>query len=469
MLPKIFLLLFILNCTTCAEDPLKFLKEYYNSHNEVHEADIPVVENFDTFYDFVIIGSGSGGSVMANRLSEITNWKILLLEAGEQGDFLTDIPLLDRLVYRNKYDWNYTTEVQTKCSLSSGGKYSYPRGKALGGTSVIYGMLYMRGNKQNFDDWEALENPNWNYNSILKYFKKSEDVHIKSLETSFYHSTKGPLSVNYANYNTGFNTTVIDAGRELGYDIVDYNGAKQIGFAIPQFNTLRGRKCSAAKCFLKPVASRKNLSIATGALVSKININKQTQQVKGVHFTKNNKTYYVRVKKEVILSAGTVNSPQILMLSGIGPKAHLDLLDIPVIKNLNVGYNLRDQAGIILSRFNISIENKLNLNALSDEEIISDYFQNGKGPLTLPMGNEGLASLKTKLAEFADVPDIELGLSVVNNKLTIMAMAFNPKSAGRIKLKSKNITDAPIINTNCFNYIEDVHVVIEGIKLVSLF
>lgn len=463
-----------------SQDPLSYIKKYYEEHPELKEDKIPVIKNFDNSYDFIIIGAGSAGSVMANRLSEISGWKILLLEAGTQSDYLSDIPLLNRFQRSTELDWNYTIEPQKKCARAYNGQYEYPRGKALGGTSTINGMLYMRGNKKNFEEWQKVGNTGWGYSDVLKYFKKSENMQVEALRKSPYHAVNGLLNVDHASYSTGLNSTFFEAAGELGYQLTDYNGANLTGYASPQFNIKDGKRFGAAKAFLKPAASRNNLFVATSALVTKIYINKFFKKAFGVEFIFNNRSYSIQAKNEIILSGGTINSPQLLMLSGIGPKQHLKSLRIPVIKDLKVGFNLRDHVGLVMRNLDFYYNNTITSDVLSDQQVIEDYFQNGAGPLTLPVAIEGLAFLNTKYAK-KNRPDVELTFSAFNIQISSqnrnrnvkshynnLVLVLEPKSAGRIKLRSANPTEQPSIDTNCLDASEDVEVAREGIKLVCI-
>ncbi|XP_026477527.1 glucose dehydrogenase [FAD, quinone]-like [Ctenocephalides felis] len=398
------------------------LSEYFEQVADRYT--LPLIEDFDDIYDFIIIGSGPGGSVMANRLSEIQDWKILLLEAGEQESPLTDVPLLASVLQRSKYDWNYKTEPQTRCCLDEQGYCSYPRGKALGGTSVINGMLYARG--------------------------KSEDMHVENLQSSPYHSTGGYLTIDSNKFETPLDEALIEAGRELGYEENDNNGANQTGIIRPQSFLRDGSRCSANKAFIKPVVSRKNLSIATGAFVKNILIDSVNKTAYGVYFTKNNKDYTVYVSKEVILSAGALNSPKILMLSGIGPKKHLEDKGIQVIKDLPVGKGLKDHLGIDI-RFDINGEVEVDIGVLASNEHVTDYFENGIGPLTLAEGMITVGSQKKRDSFYATV------------------MLMHPKSEGDVELYSQDPTDPPKINPNCFEESEDLETLVEGLKLAVAF
>lgn len=450
------------------------LSEYFEQVADQYS--IPLIEEFDDIYDFIIIGSGPGGSVMANRLSEIHDWKILLLEAGEQESPLTDVPLLASVLQRSKYDWNYKTEPQTRCCLDEQGYCSYPRGKALGGTSVINGMLYARGNKHDYDTWQDLGNIGWDYNNVLEYFKKSEDMHVQNLQNSSYHSTGGYLTVDSSKFETPLDEALIEAGMELGYEENDNNGANQTGMIRPQSFLRDGSRCSANKAFIKPVASRKNLSIATGAFVKNILIDPVNKTAYGVYFTKNNKDYTVYVSKEVILSAGTLNSPKILMLSGIGPKKHLEDKEIQVIKDLPVGKGLKDHLGIDV-RFDINVEVEVDIGVLASNEHVTDYFEKGIGPLTLADGMITVGSLKTKKYNI-DLPDIEILFHIASlyddidrqkkrDSFYATVMLMHPESEGDVQLYSQDPKDPPKINPNCFEESEDLETLVEGLKLVS--
>lgn len=223
---------------------------------------------------------------------------------------------------------------------------NWPRGKVIGGSSVLNYMLYVRGNKKDYDHWETLGNVGWNAEEALYYFKKSEDNRNPHLARTPYHSIGGYLTIQEAPWHTPLAATFIQAGIEMGYANRDCNGEFQSGFMIPQGTIRRGARCSSAKAFLRPARLRKNLHIAMNAHVTHVIINPNTKTAQGVEFLRNGQRHTVRSTKEVILSAGSVNSPQILMVSGIGPKEHLQELKIPVIQDLRVGENLQDHIGL---------------------------------------------------------------------------------------------------------------------------
>lgn len=227
----------------------------------------------------------------------------------------------------------------------NGGRCNWPRGKVLGGSSVLNYMLYLRGNKKDYEDWEAMGNTGWGYKDALYYFKKSEDNTNPYLTSTPYHSTGGYLTVGEAPFHTPLAAAFVQAGVEMGYENTDLNGEKGTGFMIAQGTIRQGSRCSSAKAFLRPARLRPNLHIAMHAHVTRLMIDPKTKRAFGVEFIRDRKIHYIRASKEVIVSAGSVNSPQILMLSGIGPKAELAKHKIPLIKDAPVGLNLQDHIG----------------------------------------------------------------------------------------------------------------------------
>lgn len=195
----------------------------------------------------------------------------------------------------------------------------------------------VRGNRQDYDLWESLGNPGWGYDHVLPYFKKSEDNRNPYLAKTPYHSKGGFLTVQESPWHTPLVAAFVEAGTELGYPNRDINGEFQSGFMIAQGTIRRGSRCSTAKAFLRPVRLRRNLHVAMNAHVTKIVIDSVNSQAMGVEFKRDGKRFRIFARKEVIMSAGAINTPQILMLSGIGPKAHLEEIGIPVIKDLPVG------------------------------------------------------------------------------------------------------------------------------------
>ncbi|GBP43990.1 Glucose dehydrogenase [Eumeta japonica] len=448
-------------------------------------------------YDFIVVGAGSAGAVVANRLSEMPTWSTLLLEAGGDETEISDVPLLAGYLQLSKLDWQYKSEPQgTTCLAMENGRCNWPRGKVLGGSSVLNYMLYLRGNRKDYDIWESLGNKGWGYKDVLYYFKKSEDNQNSYLAQTPYHSTGGYLTVSEAPYHTSLVTSFIRAGIEMGYVNRDVNGEKQTGFMVAQGTLRRGSRCSTAKAFLRPAKDRNNLDISMNSHVTKILIDPRTKIAFGVEFIKNKKKYRIRARKEVILSAGTINSAQILMLSGIGPAEELRKHRIPLIQNLNVGRNLQDHIALGGLTFLINQPIAIVESRLTTASTIMEYAVFGKGPLTIMGGVEGLAFVNTKFTNVSDdFPDIEFhfvsgstnsdgggqirrmhGLTdsfydavfkPINNHDTwsIMPMLLRPKSKGFIQLRSANPLDYPYIYPNYLTDEFDVKTLIEGVKI----
>ncbi|KAF2903275.1 hypothetical protein ILUMI_02911, partial [Ignelater luminosus] len=360
-------------------------------------------------YDFIIVGSGSAGSVVANRLSEVGQWKVLLLEAGENPTFLSDIPVLAPLFQFTNYNWGYLMEKQENFCLGlTNQRMHWPRGKVLGGTSVINYMIHIRGNKHDYDRWEAMGNPGWSYKDVLPYFLKSESANVR-IHDAGYHNTNGYLSVQDIPYRTESVHAFVRAAQEVGYRYVDYNGENQMGVSYVQATERDGLRCSAEKAFLRPARSRSNLRILTKARVTKVLIDPSTKKAYGVEYIRNRKHHIARASKEVILSAGAFNSPQLLMLSGVGPKDHLQELGIPVLQNLPVGQKLYDHLTFLGLVFTVNQSIVLKQSVIEEPQSFLQLLLGGSGPLTSLGGVEGLAYFKTNVTYYPEnYPDMEL-------------------------------------------------------------
>lgn len=274
------------------------------------------------------------------------------------------------------------------------GLCNWPKGRALGGTSVINFLLYQRGHKQDYNDWADQGCNGWSYADVLPYFIKSEKINFAENTNSSYRGTNGYLSVEYSQYRSELLKAFIDTGLDMGYENNDPNGESLLGFSRVQATMRNGRRCSAAKAYLQPIAGRKNLHISMKSRVTKILINPLTKNAYGVEFLKNKKRYTVVARREVILSAGTIASPQLLMLSGVGPSEHLQKFNIPVMSDLRVGYNLQDHAGVSGLVFPVEKPITIIESSVQNPVDIFSYIFGGKGPFTSPGGAEGIAFLK---------------------------------------------------------------------------
>lgn len=267
-------------------------------------------------------------------------------------------------------------------------------------------MVYVRGNKRDYDYWEQQGNPGWGYNDALYYFKKSEDNRNPFLANSPYHSTGGYLTVQESPWRTPLSVAFIKAGMELGYEHRDINGESQTGFMLTQSTIRRGSRCSTSKAFLRPVRMRKNLDIIMHSQATRVLFNKG-RRAHGIEFVRDGKLHTVYARKEVILSAGAINSPQLLMLSGVGPKNQMQIHNITQIVDLPVGHNLQDHVGLGGLTFIVDDPVTFTRQRYTSVAVGMEYIMNERGPMTTP-GVEGVAFVNTKYADpSGDWPDIQ--------------------------------------------------------------
>ena len=289
-------------------------------------------------YDYIIVGAGSAGCVLAARLSADSSVKVLLLEAGPVDDVQEiQAPAALSRLFQSAYDWNYNTVPQHR---AAGRSIYWPRGRVLGGSSSMNAMIYIRGNRRDFQAWRDEHGcSGWGYEDLMPYFRRSED---NSRGASAYHGTGGPLAVSDVRYKSPACEAFIAAAREQGATAnEDFNGPRQDGVGWYQVTQRKGRRCSAAAAYLHPVMSRPNLTVHTGALVTKILI--EDGQATGVDYLRHGEIETAIADGEVIVCGGAVNSPQLLMLSGVGPADHLIEMGISVhADSPGVGANLSD-------------------------------------------------------------------------------------------------------------------------------
>ena len=290
-------------------------------------------------YDYIIVGAGSAGCVLANRLSEDSDKRVLLLETGgsDNNIFIKMPTALSIPMNSDKYAWQFHTESEPYLDNR---KMHCPRGKVLGGSSSINGMVYVRGHAKDFDEWQEHGADGWDYQSCLPYFQKAESFYLGK---DAYRGDSGPLGVNNGNEMANpLYKAFIEAGQQAGYAATDdYNAGQQEGFGPMHMTVKDGVRSSASREYLDPVKSRNNLTIVTGALAEKVLLD--GKQAVGVQYSVNGKTVAAKASKEVVLSAGSIGSPHLLQLSGIGDSEILKIAGIAVKHHLpGVGQNLQD-------------------------------------------------------------------------------------------------------------------------------
>lgn len=403
-------------------------------------------------------------------------------------------------MFRTEYDWQYHTDPNDKyCRSFESGCY-WPRGKMLGGSHGINAMIYLRGNREDYDNWYRLGNPTWDYDSVLKYFKKTE----RNLNQSYvmyqnkkWHSDEGAMPVNQYIHSDDIRYVYLNAAKERGYDEVhDLNADKTLGFTHLQGTTKNGMRFSTAKSLLASVKERKNLHIIKHAHATKISVD-NSKTATGVEFIyKNSHSMVAKTKKEIILSAGAISSPQLLMLSGIGRKTHLEKMGITPIIDLSVGQNLQDHVVTMVPfQFHKSTAKPESLRDILDD--IYNYAIHKTGPLT-GVGSVDLGGF-INTENHTGYPDIETqyfhfkrNSIFLENKLRTFGYKENviktflesnaegelnivfidilrPESIGEIRLNSKNPFEAPKIMPNYFAKEADVKTLVRGIKFITSF
>lgn len=474
------------------EEILKFIPE----GTQFFKEEPPDAKKLLPEYDFIVVGAGSAGCVVANRLTEISDWDVLLIEAGGKENYVMDIPIAANLLPFTEANWKYrSVPSDNSCLSMENGQCVWHRGKVMGGTSSINFMLYTRGNRRDYDHWEEIGNPGWGYKDVLPFFLRLENMTIPELARNRkYHSTHGDLAITYAAYRSPLADAFVSGGREMGHNIIDYNGETQTGFSYWQTTTKNGTRYSSSRTFLHPIRNRNNFHVKKRSIVTKILIDPITKTAHGVEFVRGNRRYKVRATKEVILSAGAINSPQLLMLSGIGPRKHLRDLKIPVIQDLKVGYNLMEHPGMVSTPHIVNQSVTYVTDALvNNRSALIDYLSYHQGPFSVPGGGEGIAFIDTKNPGSRDGnPDIELvffaaGIpsEITFYKMlgytdefynavfkstegahcwTALAVVLHPKSRGRVMLKSANPHESPLIYHDLFQNPEDLEKQVVAIK-----
>jgi choline dehydrogenase-like flavoprotein len=431
-------------------------------------------------FDYIIVGAGSAGCVIANRLSADKNSRVLLVEAGSKDkNPLFRLPMLmGKLFQSGLYNWRYHTEPEP---YLNGRSLYWPRGKVLGGTSTINGMIYVRGNRNDYDRWAQMGLPGWSYDEVLPAFRRSEG-HIQRQDE--YHNTDGELTVCRARGNNPMHDVFIEAGAAAGHRRNDdFNGQDQEGMGRYDFNIRAGKRWSSSFAFLRPVLARENLTVETGALTEQILV--ERNRAVGIAITVNGTRREIRAEREVIVCAGTVNSPQLLLLSGIGPAEELRQHGIDTVVDLpGVGKNMQDHVDCVMAwecTRPVSLYRDLRADKILGSVAQGMLF--GKGVATTFPYESG-AFLKSSAGQIA--PDIQLHFmpalestanlyipnpfrkrdpDVVNHGFSLRVGPVNPQSRGEITLRSAKPDDAPKIQANYLKSEFDIATMITGIAM----
>lgn len=429
----------------------------------------------DDLFHFIVIGAGSAGCILANRLSQDTGTRVLLLEAGERGaDPMLSIPLLAGVNFRRRrHNWFYTTEPEAELG---GRRIFWPRGKVLGGSSAINGMVHVRGHPTDFDGWRQLDLPGWSYADVLPYFKRSESCDGAGV----YHGTAGPLAVSRPARRHLLADAFLAAGRAAGHRVTDdFNGEVPEGVGCYDFNIRDGRRCSAATAYLKPVMNRKNLHILTGAHVTRIAV--ENGQAIAVEYQIGERSHTVRATREIILSGGAVNSPVLLLRSGIGPGADLNGAGIQVVRDISgVGRNLQDHLMVRVHRAASQPITAYNL-LRPDRAVLAVLgalaFRRGPGA-EFPLATGGLLRTQDGLG----APDIQIhffpgpaaalwrsrkiGTQAHRHSFFANVYPLRPLSRGRVTLASADPMENPVIQPNYLSHETDRRVLRDGVRIV---
>ncbi|HEY1301896.1 MAG TPA: choline dehydrogenase [Stellaceae bacterium] len=422
--------------------------------------------------DFVVVGAGSAGCAIAARLSEDPATRVVLLEAGgEDRNRWIHIPLGFGKTFADPgVNWCYETEPDPGAADR---RVFWPRGKVLGGSSSINGMVYIRGQAEDFDYWRQLGNTGWSFDDVLPYFKRSEH---QTRGADQWHGTGGPLCVSDVPDRHPICEAFIESAMGLGLPRNDdFNGAGQEGVGYHQTTTRNGKRCSTAVGYLRPALGRSNLQVVTGALAEKIALD--GRRATGVVFRQDGRLRTARAKTEVILCGGAVNSPQLLMLSGIGPGAHLSALGIPVAHDLpGVGQSLQDHYSApvkLRCKLPITVNDVMQSN-LKKLQAGLQYYLFKNGPLA--MGTSPAALFARTRPELAS-PDIKCSCSPFSadrpqdglhpwSGFTMIVYQLRPESRGRIELKTPHPADPPAVFPNYLATPTDRRTIVEGLKLL---
>ena len=421
-------------------------------------------------YDYIVVGAGSAGAVIAGRLSEDPDTRVLLLEAGPPDkSFWIHLPIgYGKTMWSKKYNWCFETEPDPNLN---GRRIYWPRGKTLGGSSSINGLIYIRGQREDYDHWSNLGNQGWSYDEVLPYFIKSERNERGSDK---FHGDKGPLSVSNIEAKNDLIESFIAGAGEIGVPSTDdFNGETQEGAGYYQLTTWKGWRWSTAKGYLGPARTRQNLQIETNAHATGIIMDGRT--AKGVKYCQNGQHKEAHAKAEVLLCAGALQSPQLLQLSGIGPAKLLQDNGVEVIHDLpGVGENLQDHLQIRLTYEATIPTTNDQLNSLFGQAKLGwQWLLHRNGPLAVGI-NQGGCFMRS-LPEESTTPDIQFHVATLSADMaggdvhkysgfTFSICQLRPESRGYVRIRSTDPLEPPEIQPNYLSTDLDRRAVVAGVK-----
>ncbi|XP_074596598.1 oxygen-dependent choline dehydrogenase-like [Brevipalpus obovatus] len=454
----------------------------------------------DSEYDYIIVGGGSAGSVLATRLSEDPKNRILVLENGGEESGFSVTPRAVNLLLKSPYTYDYRNQEEKKSGFGrKDNRVTNPVGKGIGGGSSHNNFAYIRGNKMDYNRWEQLGASGWSAPDVFPYFLKLERYTKRgaSFVDDGYHGFDGLQPVQGVLNPTIIGSTILESAKSLNFPIGDINGVNQTRFTFAYETIYKGQRASTGRVYLGPVSGRKNLDIVIHALVRRVLIDPKSKSAYGVEYEKDGKVYTVKARKETILSAGTYNSPRLLMLSGVGPKEELKKHGIPLILDLpGVGKNLQDQPSTYLYYTTNPGTSTVYIRTDQIKESAEEYSKYRTGTFASG-GNQIRAFVRSKYA-LDERPDIHYSFfgalpgSVFSNIVQdyifsfksevteryftpqsykdgfiVVVGLYKPLSKGTVTLASNNIKDDPIIHHNYYEEENDLKAIVEGCKIAD--